>query len=119
MSENERVLTFGETAQATYHARGGRGCWCNRDLSTTGCSRDGTSKLAKVYEEKASRQGCFFTRRESLINSSSKLWMCFRPCIGSEVWSGHRPAYRNLARGFAGARRSLRAVGLQLSERCS
>src|ERR1700674_4512269 len=55
MSENERVLTFGETAQATYHARGGRGCWCNRDLSTTGCSRDGTSKLAKVYEEKASR----------------------------------------------------------------
>src|ERR1700730_8388902 len=53
------------------------------------------------------------------VVKTTRLWTCFRPCIGSEVWSGHRPAHRNLARGFAGARRSLRAVGLQLSERCS
>src|SRR3977135_764365 len=30
----ERVLTFGETAQATCYVRSGPGCWCNRDLAT-------------------------------------------------------------------------------------
>jgi len=31
MSENERVLTCGETAQATSYVRSGPGCWCNGD----------------------------------------------------------------------------------------
>lgn len=46
-------------------------------------------------------------------------WYVLSTCIGPEVWSGRRPAYRNLARRSAGVRRSPGAAVLQLSERRS
>jgi transposase len=86
-------------------------------------SKQGNALLRHLLGQAAQRrQACFFTGTESLnqfVVKTTRLWLCFLQCIGPEVWSGHRPAYRNLARGFGGARRSLRAVGLQLSERRS